>query len=173
MKSNLSFRLMALQFKLRDLFLSRSKVLAEVGIRPGFTVLDYGCGPGSYVLPVWKLIGESGKLYALDMHLLAVATVRRLVARKELANVETIHSVGRTRLPDNSVDVVLLYDTFHAVRDRHGVLSELHRVLKPEGILSFSDHHMAGHEIASALTDGNLFRLASRGERTYGFAKVQ
>ncbi len=164
---------MALQFRLRDLFLSRDKVLGEVGIRPGFTVLDYGCGPGSYILPAWRLIGESGRLYALDRHPLAVAAVRRLVARRELANVETIHSDGRTGLSDGSIDVVLLYDTFHALRDRRGVLGELHRVLKPEGILSFSDHHMAGHEIASALTDGKLFRLASKGERTYGFAKAQ
>ncbi len=173
MASNLSFKLMALQFKLRDLLVSPGKVLSEVGTRPGFTILDYGCGPGSYILPAWKLIGESGRLYALDVHPLAVATVRRLVARKGLDNVETIHSGGRTGLPDGSVDVVLLYDTFHALRDRHGVLSELHRVLKPEGILSFSDHHMAGHEIASALTGGKLFRLATKGERTYGFAKVQ
>ncbi len=172
MGPNLNFKLMALQFKLRDLFVSRSKILGEVGIRPGFTVLDFGCGPGSYILPAWRLIGESGRLYALDMHPLAVAAVRRLAVREGSANVETIHSDGKTGLPDGSVDVVLLYDAFHAVRDRHGVLSELHRVLKPEGILSFSDHHMAGHEIATALTSGKLFRLASKGERTYSFMKV-
>ncbi len=78
MISNLSFKLMALQFKLRDLLVPRSKILGEVGIRPGFTVLDYGCGPGGYVLPALELISESGKLYAIDMHPLAVAAVRRL-----------------------------------------------------------------------------------------------
>jgi len=163
---------MVLAFKVRDLLVPRDKVLSEVGIQPGFTVLDYGCGPGSYILPAWRLIGESGKLYALDMHPLAVATVRRLVTQKKLANVETIHSDGNTGLPDSSVDVVLLYDTFHALRDQQGVLRELYRILKPEGILSFSDHHMAGHEIASALNTGNLFHLVSKGERTYGFAKI-
>ena len=173
METNLSFKVMALLFKLRDLLLSRDKVLSEVGIRPGFTVLDYGCGPGSYILPTWKLVGRSGRLYALDMHPMAVAAVRQLAAREGLPNVETIHSDGKTGLPDGSVDVVLLYDTFHALRNRQGILTELHRVLKPEGILSFSDHHMAGHEIASTLADGNLFRLASKGERTYGFVKVQ
>ena len=172
MISNLSFKLMALQFKLRDLLVPRSKILGEVGIRPGFTVLDYGCGPGGYVLPALELISESGKLYAIDMHPLAVAAVRRLATRKGLANVEAIHSDGRTGLPDGSVDVALLYDIFHELRDRHGVLSELHRVLKSDGVLSFSDHHMAGHEIASALTAHNLFRLTNRGQRTYGFMKV-
>lgn len=61
---------------------------------------------------------------------------------KKLANVETIHSDCKTGLPDNSVDAVLLYDTFHDLSDPDGVLEELHRVLKPDGILSFSDHHM-------------------------------
>ena len=173
MESNFGFRLMTLLFKLRDLFRARDKILNEVGIKPGFTVLDFGCGPGSYIIATRKLIGESGKLYVLDMHPLAMAAVRRLIARKNLNNVEAIHSEARTGLPDNGIDVALLYDVLHGLHDPQTVLGELHRVLKPEGILSFSDHHMKGHEIATALTAGKLFRLVSKGEHTYGFAKIE
>ena len=51
-----------------------------------------------------------------------------------------------TGLPDDSVDVVLLYDTFHGLARPADVLRELHRVLKTDGVLSFHDHHMKEQE---------------------------
>jgi len=170
-QSNFDFKMMALLFKFRDLFLPRKNVLKEVGIQSGFHVLDYGCGPGSYIVPVRELVGTSGKIYALDIHPLAIQKVQSLVSKKQLTNVETIHSDCKTGLPDSSVDVVLLYDTFHALRDPNGVLEELHRVLKPDGVLSFSDHHLKENEIISKVTNRGLFRLSRKGIRTYNFAK--
>jgi len=172
-KSNLDFRLMALSYKFRDFLLPRKKVLEEVGIKPGFHVLDYGCGPGSYIIPLAELVGKSGKIYALDIHPLAIKMVQNIASKKKLINVETIHSDCKTGLPDNSVDAVLLYDTFHGLSDPNGVLKELHRVLKPDGILSFSDHHMKEDEIASKVTNKGLFKLSCRGKRTYSFLKSE
>ena len=56
--SNFGFRLMSLEFTLRDLFRPRKNILREVGIKPGFWVLDYGCGPGTYVIAVAKVARE-------------------------------------------------------------------------------------------------------------------
>jgi ubiquinone/menaquinone biosynthesis C-methylase UbiE len=170
-ESNLGFRLMALSYKFRDLRLPRLNILEEVGIKPGFHVLDYGCGPGSYIIPLAQLVGKSGKIHALDIHPLAIKKVQNIASKKQLANVETILSDCQTGLPDNSLDVVLLYDIFHHLSDPDGVLKELHRVLKPDGILSFSDHHMKENEIVSGVTNSQLFRLLRKGQRTYIFLK--
>jgi len=170
-QSNLDFKFMALGFKFRDSFLPRKNILEEVGIKPGFHVLDYGCGPGSYITAAAELVDKSGKIYALDIHPLAIQMVQSIAAKKQLTNVETICSDCETGLPDNSVDVILLYDTFHDLGDPDGVLKELHRVLKPNGILSFSDHHMKANEIVSKVTDKELFRLLRKGKRTYSFLK--
>jgi ubiquinone/menaquinone biosynthesis C-methylase UbiE len=172
-ESNLGFRFMALGYKFRDLRLPRKSVLAEVGIKPGFHVLDYGCGPGSYIAPLAELVGESGKVYALDIHPLAIQKVQRIASRRKLANVETILSDCRTGLPDNSLDVVLLYDIFHHLSDPNRILKELHRVLKPDGVLSLSDHHMKEDEIVSGVTNSGFFTLSRKGRRTYGFLKKQ
>ncbi|MGQ9545811.1 MAG: class I SAM-dependent methyltransferase [Dehalococcoidia bacterium] len=169
--SNLVFRLMTFGYKFRDLRLPRMNILKEVGIKPGFHVLDYGCGPGSYIVPLAELVGELGKVYALDIHPLAIRKVRDMAAKKGLANVETIFSYCQTGLPDNSLDVVVLYDVFHHLSDPTGVLKELHRVLKPDGILSFSDHHMKESEIVSRVTSSGLFKLSKKGQRTYSFLK--
>jgi ubiquinone/menaquinone biosynthesis C-methylase UbiE len=172
-ESNLGFRLMAFGYRFRDIRLPRLNILEEVGIKPGFRVLDYGCGPGSYIIPLAELVGESGKIHALDIHPLAIQKVKDIASKKQLANVETILSDCQTGLPDNSLDVVLLYDIFHHLSDPDVVLKELHRVLKPDGILSFSDHHMKENEIVSEVTNSGLFRLSRKGPRTYTFLKKQ
>lgn len=171
--SNFHFKGMSLMFKFRDFFVPRTNILKEVGIKPGFYVLDYGCGPGSYVTAAAKLVGKSGKIYALDIHPLAVQKVLKIISKKKLTNVETVHSDYRTGLPDKSMDVIFLYDTYHELGDPDSVLEELHRVLKPDGILSFSDHHMKEEEIESKLTSKGLFKLSKKNKRTYSFLKEE
>ncbi len=124
-ESNLSFRLMALSFKFRDFFRPRIDILKEVGIKPGYQVLDYGCGHGSYIIDTSRLVGESGMVYALDVHPLAIQMVQNLASKMKLMNVKTIHSDCKTGLPDKSLDVVLLYDTFHDLSKPDDVIKEI------------------------------------------------
>lgn len=168
---DLAFRFMALMYRFRDLIRPRMDILREVGIELGSCVLDYGCGPGGYVAAAAELVGNTGKVYALDIHPLAVSMVRGIASREHLANVETILSDCETGLPDTIVDVVLLYDTFHNLSEPDGILAELYRVMKPDGILSFSDHHMTDEDIVTSVTGSGLFRLSRKGERTFLFAK--
>jgi len=170
-ESNFHFKVMAFLYKFRDLLLPRKSIIKEVGMQPGFHILDYGCGPGSYLIPLAALVGKTGKIYALDAHPLAIQMVQNIASRKRLTNVQAILSDCETGLPNNSVDVILLYDTFHDLSDQNGVLEELHRILKPNGILSFSDHHMKENEIISRVTNKGLFTLSKRGKRTFSFLK--
>jgi ubiquinone/menaquinone biosynthesis C-methylase UbiE len=160
-------------YKFRDLLFPRRSILKEVGIQPGFHVLDYGCGPGSYLIRLAELVGKSGRIHALDVHPHAIQMVQDIACRKRIENVETILSDCRTGLPEKSMDVVLLYDTFHDLSDTDGVLTELHRVLKPNGILSFSDHHMKKNEITPRVTERELFRLSKEGKWTFIFLKEE
>lgn len=169
--TDLGFRLMALTFKIRDFFRPRKDVVKEVGIKEGFQVLDYGCGSGSYMKAVIELVGKSGKLYALDVNPTAIEMIKQIALKNHLTNVETILTDCNTGLPDNSIDVVLLYDVLHDLTDPQRVLKELYRVLKPNGILSLSDHHLQESEIISKLTNNGLFDLSRKGERTYSFLK--
>lgn len=168
-QSSLHFRLMSFTFRLRDFFLPPGRILSEAGIQPGFTVLDYGCGSGSFVFPLSELVGESGRVYAVDMHPLAIRRIERITSSKRLTNVVAIRSDCETRLPDGSVDTALLYDTFHTLTDPDKVLRELHRVLKQGGILSFRDHHATEAEILSGVTGAGFFSLSRKGKRTYTF----
>jgi ubiquinone/menaquinone biosynthesis C-methylase UbiE len=169
--SRLDFKIMSLGFKIRDVFKPRSHILEEVGIKSGHRVLDYGCGPGGYVIPVTKLAGDTGVLYALDIHPLAIESVQMLILKKKLSNVQVILSDCNTGIMDESIDVVLFYDIFHDLENRNEVLAELHRVLKPEGVLSVSDHHLKEAEILSGIAGGGLFKLTKKGKQTHSFTK--
>jgi len=166
---DLNFRIMSFAFRLRDIFLPHKNILEEVGIQPRLSVLDYGCGSGSYITAAAELVGDSGTIYALDIHPLAIERARRIASRNHLANVETIQSDCKTGLSDDSIDVVLLHDVFHKLSDPDSVLAELHRVLTPDGILSFSDHHLKEDGVVSQVTGSGLFELSKKGKRTYSF----
>jgi len=164
---------MSFCFKLRDLFFPPKDLLKEVGMEPGFQVLDYGCGPGSYILPLAELVGNAGKIYALDINPSAIQSVQNIASKKQLANVETILSDCKTGLPDNSIDVILLYDILHELSEPSKVFEELHRILRPEGIISISDHHLKEDKIVPQVTKGGLFRLYQKGKKAYSFLKEE
>ena len=170
--SNIGFKLMRLMFKLRDFFQPRSGVLKEAGIRPGFTVLDFGCGPGGYILPLIDLVGPSGKIHALDIHPLAINEITKIAKRNGHDNIFAIQSDCSTGLRNSSVDAILLYDVFHVLVHTNEVLMELHRVLKSDGTLSFSDHHMKDEEVLKGVTGTGIFKLLRKGRKTHSFAKV-
>jgi ubiquinone/menaquinone biosynthesis C-methylase UbiE len=169
---NFGFEMMAAMFQVRDWLRPRSEILAEVVIQPGDQVLDYGCGPGGYVAATAELVGEAGEVYALDIHPLAIRKVQDIVRKHRLTNVKTIHSDCKTGLPDDSLDVVLLYDVLGSLDDPHAILTELYRVLKPDGILSLNEPHMGEEAILATVANGHLFRLGKRGARTYSFLPV-
>ena len=169
--SNIHFKFMSFGFKFRDLLLPPKNKLNEVGIKLGFHILDYGCGPGSHSIAAAQLVGNSGKVYALDIHTLGIKRVQDIASDKGITNIKTIFSDCATGLEDGSIDVALLYDTFHNLTDPDGVLKELHRILKPNSILSFSDHHMKEDKIVSEITKKGLFKLSRKEKRSYIFLK--
>ncbi|MGD1119680.1 MAG: class I SAM-dependent methyltransferase [Dehalococcoidales bacterium] len=168
-QSKFGFFLMSLEFKVRDILKPRINVLKEIGIKPGSHVLDFGCGPGGYIKPLANLVGSSGKIYALDMNPQALKTVKALAVKHGLKNVETIQSDGPTRLPDASLDTVLLFDVLHDIENRDALLAELRRILKGDGVLSVTDHHLTEEAITSHISGTGLFRLLKKGKIVYNF----
>ena len=171
--SNFHFKLMAFGFKFRDMFMPPKKLVEQAGIKPGFHVLDYGCGSGSYSIASAEIVGESGRVYALDIQPLAVKMVKDKVRKKGLKNIDTILSDCATGLPDESIDFVILYDIYHELSKPESILQELHRVLKPDGKLSFSDHHLK--EGANQIESKGLFKLSEKKNdkmELYTFLKI-
>ena len=121
------------------------EVLERIGIRRGQTVLDFGCGYGTYTIPVAKIVGERGRVHALDKDKEALDALMQRGESAGLKNIERTETSGKLEieLTDESVDVVLLFDVFHSfyfpqADDRRRLLGEIRRIMKPSAFLSIS-----------------------------------
>lgn len=170
--SNLAFRLMSLEFCLRDWLRPPVRVLHETGVRPGMTVLDFGCGPGSYSLAAADIVGPAGRVYAIDIHPLAIESVKRAAEKKRINNITTIPGSGIGTLPEQTIDMILLFDTLHDIAEPVPVLTGMHRVLKPDGHLAVTDHHLEGESLVTAVTSSGLFTVANCNHPIYRFVRT-
>lgn len=159
------FWAMAAMFKIRDWVKPRRLLLDEVPLRIGDTVLDYGCGPGAYIAPLAERVGDRGTVIAVDIHPLAIQRVAALAKRRGLDNVRTYQTDGvhLQGVNDGSVDVVLLCDVFHMLGDQAGVLAEIRRVLRPDGVLVVNDPHMDPDVLVAGVVHAGPFTLVKRG----------
>jgi precorrin-6B methylase 2 len=89
-QSNLAFHLMSMEFHLRDWLRPPIKILQEASVHSGMTVLDFGCGPGGFSLAAARLVGPEGRVYAMDIHPLAVKSVQRAADKQGFNNIQTV-----------------------------------------------------------------------------------
>ena len=136
-------------------------------VQEGQTFLDYGCGTGSFTIPAARIIGTRGKVYAIDCFPRQLKIVTEQSRKEGLSNIETILSDNWTGLPDESIDTVWICDVLHEIKERQSVMTELHRVLKKDGVLAVYDG-MRGKVLE--YTDG-LFSLTWRDGKLYKFVK--
>ena len=114
--------------------------LAVAELNEGETVLDLGSGGGIDVLLSAKRVGNSGKVYGLDMtdELLELANKNK--AEAGTTNVEFLKGfIEEIPLPDASVDVVISNCVINLSSDKDAVLQEMARVLRTGGRVGVSD----------------------------------
>jgi ubiquinone/menaquinone biosynthesis C-methylase UbiE len=170
--TDLQFTLMAdIGMPLRNIFLNPRKMMEEITVLPGGKVLDFGCGPGVYTFMLADEVGESGAVYALDIHPLALRKIEEGKRGGKYAHVWTILSDGATHLPGGILDRVVCFDVFHLLEDPQGVLREFHRSLKPQGTLYVNDHHMKDEEILKGVSSSGLFAIRKLYGKTFHFER--
>ena len=157
---------------LYSLFVNPYKLLNAAGLKPGREVLEVGCGPGFFTIPAAKIVGEKGKVYALDVNPVAVEAVRRKIKEKDLKNIEVILAdASKTGLLDKSIDVAFLFGVVHALDDIDTVMQEMHRVLKIEGVLSVQKSWWSERKLLDAVTKNGLFSFREKAGRVFKFEK--
>lgn len=112
----------------------------RIGIRPGERVLELGPGPGAFTVEAARRIGPDGKLIAVDIQPEMISQVEQRVREARLTNVET-QVAGAHDLPleDGSIDRAFLITVLPEIPEPARALAELHRVLRPGGVLSITE----------------------------------
>ncbi|MEM6848532.1 MAG: methyltransferase domain-containing protein [Pseudomonadota bacterium] len=120
---------------------NRAKFIVEhLALTPGMKVLDAGCGPGRLTLPLAEAVGPEGEVTALDLQAGMLDRVREKVTLAGLSNVRYLHAgLGEGKLQDLRYDRITLVTVLGEIPDQNAALKELHRALRPEGLLSITE----------------------------------
>jgi SAM-dependent methyltransferase len=142
-----------------------SEVLKAIGIKEGQTIIDYGCGPGFFTIPAARLVGDTGRVYALDVNPRMLENIKGKADSAGLKNVEAVlldRSELSIGLPDYVADFLMVYDVMHEIKDRPRLLKELHRVAKHGSVLSIFPMHMGTDKLLDVMTENSLFCYRER-----------
>lgn len=111
-----------------------SLLLSTLPLRPAMTVCDMGCGNGFYALPIAQALGPRGRVLAVDIQPEMLTLLRERMDQDGVDNITPIlGSLHDPRLPENSVDLVLLVDVYHEFSHPEQMLAAIRRSLKADG----------------------------------------
>jgi ubiquinone/menaquinone biosynthesis C-methylase UbiE len=163
---------------LRRVFQNPEKILKEIGLRDAMHVIDLGCGPGYLTIPAAKIVGPSGRVYAVDVNERYLRYVRKKMEEHGLDNIILLNTEAwrLDAIPPNTVDICLMFLSLHHFSKKRESIYEVIEKLKKGGTLVIYDTNydvLAGHgthleEIqATALEAGFITAYLRRKLTTY------
>ncbi len=136
-------------------------------VEPGMTVIDVGCGVGWFSIPMARMVGDQGKVIAVDLQPQMLAMLRRRAEKAGVVARFETHACAQDRLGIRAqADFALAFAMLHEVPDPRRLLGEIHDCLKRGGKLLLAEPpiHVSGKafakEVATAEEAG--FRVVER-----------
>ena len=109
-------------------------------IREGDTVLDLGCGSGTFTIAIAKMVGEGGRVIAVDLQEKMLEILRKKAAKEGLSSRITTHRSEADRIGiSDRVDFALAFYMVHEVADQGRFFREVATLLKEDASLLISE----------------------------------
>lgn len=123
----------SLESRLRRWLQNPQKILRPY-IHKGMKVLDVGCGPGFFSIDMAHLVGDSGRVIALDLQEGMLQKVKNKIQGTDFEKRFTLLKCEEDKLGvAEKVDFILAFYMFHEVTDQDGFLDEIGSILNPNG----------------------------------------
>lgn len=120
----------------RDTWQKAPELISRLQIGPGSTVADIGCHQGYMTFKLAKVVASTGKVYAVDVEKGKIDKVEAYAARTGVTNVVTVKGdYDNPKLPEASLDAVIILDTYHEMDDHNEILEHIKTSLRPGGRL--------------------------------------
>jgi len=111
-----------------------AEMLKALGVKPGWTVSDLGCGNGYHTLPLARMVGPTGSVFAVDIQQEMLDLLEKRGQAAGLTNIKPVlGGAADPKLPPGSCDLILLVDVYHELSYPEQVLAAIRRALKPRG----------------------------------------
>ena len=119
------------------------EMLEQLNLKDGMVVCDLGAGDGYHTLQMAPRVGPTGKVIAVDIQPEMLQALSRKLAEKKFENVDTIlGELWDPKLPENSVDLVLMVDVYHEFSHPVQMLAALRKALKPNGLIALVEFRL-------------------------------
>ena len=117
----------------RAIWQKPDEIMDALNIADGSTVADVGAGAGWFTVRLARRVGPNGRVYAEDIQRPMLEAINYRVSREGLTNVRTVLGTPEDpKLPDG-LDAVLIVDVYAEVANPVSLLSDVARVLEPQG----------------------------------------
>lgn len=118
----------------RDTWMKVSDIFEIANIQYGSYVADIGCHEGYLSIHLAHQVGKGGRVYAVDVRNDRLDVLKDNLEDRALYNVEVIlGDYDNPKLPENTLDVVVIMDTYHEMTDYMTILNHAKNALKPGG----------------------------------------
>jgi len=159
----------ALNNKFRLLSHNPQKIMGDY-IKKGYVVADIGCGPGFFSISLAQMVGEEGRVIAVDLQQGMLDQLKALAEQKNLDSRITLHQCKEDRIGINEkVDFVLAFWMVHEVPNIKAFFDEVCTMLKPEGLFLMVEPKF--HTNAS-MFQGEIDQACAAGLKPYKDIKV-
>ena len=124
----------------REIYHQREKIVSGMGLKPGMAMADIGAGTGLFTLPFAQAVGDSGKVYAVEIAKNFLTHIKDRALKASAKNVETVLCTPNSvELPEASIDLAFICDVYHHFEFPQATLATLHKALKPSGEIVLID----------------------------------
>jgi arsenite methyltransferase len=118
------------------------KIIRRLPLKNGQRVADIGAGGGAFTLPMARIVGRSGEVYAVDTDSARLAYIGRRARKAGLLEQITL-VLGEEEdclLPEETIDLAFSRNCFHHIKRPGSYFSSLARALKTGGTAVLIDH---------------------------------
>ena len=124
----------------REIAANYRAIGATLELEPGMAVADVGAGTGLFLEYLSTAVGDEGTVYAVDLSPGFLAHLEERIDAEGWEQASVVHCTERSvELPESSVDVVFVCDTYHHFEYPQSSLWSIHRALQPGGRLVVVD----------------------------------
>jgi ubiquinone/menaquinone biosynthesis C-methylase UbiE len=117
-----------------------AEIFKAMAIGPGSVVADVGAGDGFLSVRLAPIVGEKGRVYAVDIAEDRLARLRKRVSDAHLENLDIVlGSADNPRLPASQLDAVVILNAYHEMPRNDDMLRHIRDSLKPGGRLVIAE----------------------------------
>lgn len=149
------------------------ETLIKLGLHKDDIMADIGCEIGYFTIPASKIVGESGKIFAMDILSEMLNDVEVKIKEDSIPNIELVLTEENDlKVEDNKVTFAFISLVLHEADEKENFINEIKRIISPEGKIAIVEWEKINSEfgppIEHRLDKMDLIKILD----TLGFSNI-